>query len=285
MDSGQPKLSFAVRNSYKERAQRYYYTYSQASDLNEAREALDSIIKAVFYNANEWVYWACASAAFLDRAEREAVYDPSRAELYAKFAMAMNPRDPYPYARLVAAYFALGQFEESDRIATRALEVGRFERPHFSSYQGDDGRAYFNDYKGRCCLRTGDVARARDYLLTAFTLGRSAEVVQPYLCEALVALAKNLKPLKIGESKGLGFDLGIMDNQYVILRLAENSVARSAGLQVGDCVVHVDGVPSITRQNYSRVTQAIDALLSGQREQVLLEVRRDDQVMLFLVTK
>jgi hypothetical protein len=47
----------------------------------------------------------------------------------------------------------------------------------------------------------------------------------------------------------------------------------------------IDGLPAVDREKQLRLVPARTAVLDGTRKRVLLEIRRGDQVLFFMMTK
>ena len=108
IEVGQTKLRLAVTDDYDRRAGYYYSIYRRTEEHREAREALDTLLRAVLYDANEWLYWSTVSWLLTETWQDKAVYDLSKAERYGKIAVAMNPRDPFAYCGLLHSLYLAG---------------------------------------------------------------------------------------------------------------------------------------------------------------------------------
>lgn len=285
MEFGRAQLRLLLTRSYVERADLYYRISQKAQAKEEAQESLDTILKAVFYDSNNWLYWAEASRLFTRKWENEAVYGPSKGLLYGRLAVALNPRDPFAYWGLACAHFHLDQHSDCMDVCSKALELSKFESAHYSNWKSDGGRAIFTGLKGQCLLAMNDFKRAREYLNTALELNPNLTWAKDDLAKAMAPYEKEAKILALGDSKLIGYQSNEEGGRATLTQITADTPAERAGLQVDDVIVTVDGLPAVDKSGKSRTVQARDAILQGKQEKTLIEVRRGNQMLYFLMRK
>jgi tetratricopeptide (TPR) repeat protein len=97
-----------------------------------------------------------------------------------------------------------------------------------------------------------------------------------------VASSGNQSPIILGESHIMGYTFGYQNYAIEISKVSPNSPAEIAGLAAGDFIVAVDGNP-IEYKMY--INDIRDKIISGELESAVLEIRRGDQKMEYLVKK
>ena len=172
MEFGRSKLRFLLTKKYTKRAQLYYQIYKNGTGANkDAREQVDVLLKAIFYDSNNWLYWACISTRFA-HPDYKKVHDPEKGLLYGKIAVSLNPRDPWAYKGLIDSLYYLKRYEASEKVASKCLEFSKFEDAFYSNYKGDLGRAEISYRKGKAIEAQGNKEKALEYYRTAVELDK-----------------------------------------------------------------------------------------------------------------
>jgi tetratricopeptide (TPR) repeat protein len=278
IEYGRSQLRFVLTKNYIERAQRYK-DISLSCEINtEPFEALDTILKAIYYDINNWHYWAIASDLFVSKTEDpDAIFDTEKAILYGKIAISIDPRQPYSYYGLVLGNLKSKQYQEAIKISTKALELAKFEDSTVQWLRGDSGRSYFTGYKGVCFLETGDILGAREYLKTAVELNGEGKVwIEPYLIRAMEPLVDKAIPIVLGNVNAMGYAFQRNGQSNIIENIGDNTPAQMAGLQINDIVMTINGFPpSLVEIEYN------DKVFKGEIEYAIYEIKRADTIVYY----
>ena len=267
------------------KAELYYQIYKIARANKESKEALDTLLKVIFYDINNWDYWAKAASLYLEDWDGKAVYSPEKAALYGKIAVLLKPRDPFAYWGLAKAYICLEKYQESERIISKALELSKFEAATYSNWKGDIGRANFTALKGQCLLLSRDYAGAREYLQTALTLNPDIKWVHAILDEALSPLRKVAKKVYIDDKKDFGLHLEVRNRVIVVKDVIKGSYAELSGIKVSDIILKIDGLLPFDQKQHEQVSSNIINVAKGRKYSVLLEIQRGTNSFYILVER
>lgn len=278
------RVPFSVKPCV-EKAELYYKIFKIAQANEEGKEALDTLLKAIFYNINNWDYWAHAANLYLKDWDSKAVYSPERAALYGKMAVSLNPREPFAYWGLANAYIVLKKYKESERIISKALEFSKFEDATYSNWKGDLGRANFTALKGKSLLLSRDYAGAREYLQTALTLNPKITWARSILDEALAPLRKVAQKIYIDDKEDFGLHLEVRNQTIVVKDVSENSYAESSGIKANDLILKVDGLSPFDHEQREHVSFNITNVAKGSKYSTLLEIKRGVDIFYILIEK
>ncbi|HOW73964.1 MAG TPA: PDZ domain-containing protein [Phycisphaerae bacterium] len=277
LDTGQSTLHLAVTGGYNEtRAEMYEKIYHMAWDQRQPAEALDAVVRAIFYDSNDWVYWAFASTVHDAHWAEKPTRNFVKAEMYGKIALCLQPRDPGPYYCVIRAYYAQGKQAEISPLASRALEVAKFDKAYAQFLRNDYGRGYFMEHKGRALVATGDKARGEDYLKMAVSVGFPLSSLKLHeMEEGTIYSTVTAKRLKLGDAPDFGLHYRVVKERLQVTYIRSGSPAAAAGLQVGDVIESFNGHP--IRCDYwteAKLEDVLNAVATGATAQALLHVRR-----------
>jgi len=286
LESGQGTFGLAVNRMWPDQAIGYFKLYELAYELRQPRESLDAILHTLFYEGDNWLLWALASDLYSSPWAEDSIKDPVKAEQYAKIALCLRQRDAAPYYYLIRAYVAQRKYAEVNAVASKALEIVRFDIAKRSFLKNDLGRGYFLEQKGRALTKTGDPTRGRDYLQMAAAVKFPMASIPLYSVESIKPYPAGAKHMKLGSAKSFGFSYVRGRESIRITKVLEGSPAAVAGMRRNDDISSVNGAWTRSEWGEQMIEDVTRAIIEGDTSEVLLQGSRVGQrEVAFILTK